>query len=157
MKIHTFEELASADERTQRFTPYGLATSSMLTPQSTAEFQQALIADIELAAAVPDSTRESFERVRLFHSHGVLCYELFTITDDLTWIVLEQALRERFLAHYGGQIPIIDKQGTNDVFAATDFDVLGDAFRWGGSHAKGWQLSLGPGSSVRMRSPWLRY
>ncbi len=83
----------------------------MLTPESTADFQQLSIADIELASAVPEGTRESFERVRLFHSYGVLCYELFTITDDLTWIVLEQALRERFIDFYRRQIPIVDKQG----------------------------------------------
>src|SRR5258708_9930552 len=100
MKIRTFEELAKADERTRRFTPHGLATSAMLTPESTADFQQRAIAHVELASAVPEGTRDSFERVRLFHSYGVFCYELFTITDALTLFVLTQALRERFIDCY---------------------------------------------------------
>ncbi len=160
MKIRTFEELAKADERTRRFTPHGLATSAMLTPESTADFQQRAIAHVELASAVPEGTRDSFERVRLFHSYGVLCYELFTITDDLTWIVLEQALRERFIDFYGGQIPIVDKKGMTAAFPAADFEILSSAFRWGGSHAKGWQLSLAAGIRVRMPltlAPLLRW
>src|SRR5258708_32941575 len=111
MKIRTFHELAKAAERARLLPPHGLATSAMLTPESTADFQQRAIAHVELASAVPEGTRDSFERVRLFHSYGVLCYELFTITDDLTWIVLEQALRERFIDFYGVQIPTAAKKG----------------------------------------------
>ena len=94
MKRMTFAELAAADMRTQRFTPYGLSTGTrILTPESCADFQQASVATAELSKVVPESTRTGFDRLRLFHGYGVLCYELFTLTDDLTWIVLEQALR----------------------------------------------------------------
>jgi putative transposase len=41
MGKYTFAELATADERTQRFTPYGLSTGTrILTRESCAEFQQ---------------------------------------------------------------------------------------------------------------------
>src|SRR6202022_2441223 len=100
MNILTFAELATPDERTRRFTGMGFATSGMLSPEDSAELQQESIADAELLDVVPEGTRNGFERIRKFHSYGILCYDLFTVTDDLTWIVLEQALRERFTAFY---------------------------------------------------------
>lgn len=84
MEIQTFAELIAADERTRRFIQLGFATGGMLTPEASAEFQQMSIADADLVAAAPEGTRSSFERVRLFHAYGILCYELFTLTDDLS-------------------------------------------------------------------------
>jgi len=149
MKRLTFADLARADERTQRFTPYGLSTGTrILSPEACCQFQQECVAS-ELDQNVPDSTRAGFDRLRLFHTYGVLCYELFTITDDLTWIVLEQALRVRFIAYYEGKIPVKDKQGLTSTFAASDFEVLSRAFRRGGSHY-GFQLHTGTGTSSTM-------
>jgi len=91
---------------------------------------------------VPEGTRSSFERLRTLHSYGVLCYDLFTVADDLTRVVLEQALHERFIEFYGGKIPLIAKNGAESRFAASDFEAVIRAFRPGGSHAKGWQLRL---------------
>jgi hypothetical protein len=112
----------------------------MLTPEASAEFQQLSIAEGNLVEAVPEGTRSSFERIRQFHSYGVLCYDLFTLTDDLTWTVLEQALRERFVAFYSGEIPIVNKNGTTEILSATNFETISEEFRGGGGHAKGWQL-----------------
>jgi hypothetical protein len=150
MKRLTFNELATADPRTQRFTPYGLSTGSrILTPESCADFQQASVGSIDLSDVVPESTRTGFDRLRLFHAYGVLCYELFTITDDLTWIVLEQALRVRFVAYYQSAIPIKDRQGMVSTFQARNFEAISAAFRRGGSHF-GHELVISPSSSTRM-------
>jgi len=149
MKRLTFAELATADERTQRFTPYGLSTGTrILSPEACCQFQQDCVAS-ELDEIVPASTRAGFDRLRLFHTYGVVCYELFTITDDLTWIVLEQALRVRFIAYYQEQMPVKDKQGSVSTFAASDFEVLSQAFRRGGSHY-GFRLDTGTGTSSTM-------
>ncbi len=151
MKKQTFAELATADERTQRFTPYGLSMGTrILTPESSADFQQGTIATADLDSSVPKSTQAGFERLRLLHAYGVLCYELFTVTDDLTWIVLEHALRERFVTFYGGQIPVVDKNGTRTSLAASDFRTISAAFRRGGSHSKGWKLDLSPDPAIPM-------
>ena len=40
MQIRTFAELTTADDRTLRFTPLGLATEGKLSPEDAAEFQQ---------------------------------------------------------------------------------------------------------------------
>lgn len=142
MDIRTFAELTAPDERSLRFTPLGLATRGMLSPESAAEFQQRSIAVANLVSAVPEGTRNSFERLRAMHAYGVLCYDLFTVVADQTWIVLEQALHERFIEFYGGMIPLVSKNGTESMFPASDFEAVSKAFRPGGSHAKGWRLQL---------------
>ncbi len=142
MDIRTFTELTTPDERTLRFTPWGLSTRGELSPEDAAEFQQRSIAAADLVAAVPEGTRSSFERLRTLHAYGVLCYDLFTVVDDMTWIVLEQALRERFIEFYGGLIPLVrSRDSAESMFPAPDFEAINEAFRRGGSHA-GWQLRL---------------
>ena len=143
MDIRTFAELTTPDERTLRFTPLGLATGGKLSPEHAAKFQQESIAAADLLPAVPEGTRSSFERLRTLHAYGVLCYDLFTVVDDLSWVVLEQALRERFIAFYEGVIPLVDKNGAESSFPASDFEAVNTAFRPGGSHyRKGWHLQL---------------
>ncbi len=143
MDIRTFTELTTSDERSLRFTPLGLATGGKLSPENAAEFQQRSIAAADLAPAVPEGTRSSFERLRTMHAYGVLCYDLFTVVDDLTWVVLEQALRERFIEFYGGAIPLVGNNGAESIFPAPNFEAVSTAFRPGGSHyRKGWHLRL---------------
>jgi hypothetical protein len=89
MDIRTFAQLTTLDERSLSFTPLGLATGGKLSPENAAEFQQRSIVATDLVPAVPEGTRSSFERLRTLHAYGVLCYDLFTVVDDLTWIVLE--------------------------------------------------------------------
>jgi len=150
MKRLTLSELATADPRTQRFTPYGLSTGTrILTPESCADLQQASVGSADLSDVVPESTRTGFDRLRLFHAYGVLCYELFTITDDLTWIVLEQALRVRFVAYYQGAIPIKDRRGNISTFEAPNFEAISAAFRPSGTHY-GYKLVISANSSTRM-------
>jgi len=141
MDIRAFTELTTPDERSLRFAPLGLADGGMLSPENAAEFQQRSIASADLVPAVPEGTRRSFERLRTLHTYGVLCYDLFTTVADQTWIVLEQALRERFIAFYGGVIPLVRRDGAESTFSASDFEAINEAFRRRGSHA-GWQLRL---------------
>ncbi len=153
MRIRTFEELTTPDERTLHFTPMGLSTMGTLAPESAAEFQQAVIAHCDLNEEVPEGTRNSFERLRTLHSHGVLCYEAFTVAEDLAWLLLEQALRERFIEFYGGSIPMAHaKTRETSPIQAQDFSVLDDAFRSKGSHVKGpWMLPLKDSSTMEFR------
>ena len=150
MDMRTFTELTTPDERSLQFTPLGLATQGKLSPESAVEFQQRSIAAADLLPAVPEGTRSSFERLRTMHAYGVLCYDLFTVVDDLTWIVLEQALRESFIQFYGGAIPLVGKDGAESMFSASNFEAISEAFRWGGSHAE-WRLQLrNQGTSMRL-------
>lgn len=140
MRIRSFTELTTPDERTLMFGGMGLHTGGLLRPEDAAEFQQRCIAAADLIVAVPDATRQSFERLRDLHSYGVLWYDAFTVANDLRWIILELAARERFIDFYDHSIPLIAKDGSEQEFAAKDFNEIVPAFRWGGSHAKRWFL-----------------
>ncbi len=142
MRIRPFAELTTPDDQSLRFTSMGFATGGRLSPEDAAEFQQRSIASADLVPAVPEGTRSSFERLRTLHAYGVLCYDTFTVVDELRWIVLEQALRERLIEFYEQAIPLRDKNGRESVLPASTFEVVSEAFRPGGSHAKGWHLKL---------------
>jgi len=140
MDIRTFADLTTPDIRSLSFTPLGLSPRG-LTPESAAEFQQRAISAADLVPAVPEGTRSSFERLRTLHTYGVLCYDNFTVVEDLTRVVLEQALRERFITFYGEVIPLVRRDGTESMLPASGFDAINAAFRRGGSHARGgWEL-----------------
>jgi hypothetical protein len=136
-------DLQTPDERTLRFLPLGLGTGHKLRPESAAEFQQKAV-DVALVEAVPEQVRDSFDRVRMLHSYGVLSYELFTAAHDLTRLILEQALRARFIEYYDGTIPLVAKDGAPFPLAATTFDVVYDTLN-GGSHRKAQRLVVGDG------------
>ncbi|WP_432120093.1 hypothetical protein [Streptomyces sp. bgisy032] len=66
----------------------------------------------QLADDVAETTRQKFEQLRVAFSHGVLCYELFTLVADAAQLALEQALRDRFCAHHRGQaLAVRDRRG----------------------------------------------
>jgi hypothetical protein len=150
-QIKTFQELTTPDERTLRFTPMGFSTTGMLKPEYAAEFQQQVIAHCDLHEDVTEDIRKSFERLRTLHSYGILCYEAFTAAHDLAWLVLEQALRDRFIAFYNGDIPLVNKKGEEKRLTASNFDVVYAAFH-GGCLSKGeWQLQLSSGTKMDFR------
>lgn len=126
-----------------------------LKPEYAAEFQQQAIAHCDLVPEVPEGTRNSFERLRTLHSYGILCYEAFTVAEDLARLLLEQALRERFVAFYDEIIPLVHaKTGEQRPLTANSFAVVDEAFRPGGSHAKpkgSWCLSLPDGTTMAFR------
>ena len=67
-------------------------------PAQAAELAQYAIGQIELAPAVPDTTRQAFERLCTLFAYGILCYDLYTVAGDLARMVTELALRDRFLS-----------------------------------------------------------
>lgn len=152
MHIRTFEELTTADRRVLAFTPLGLSTMGLLSPEDAAKFQQQVISHCDLADNVTEGTRRSFERLRTLHSYGILCYEAYTVAHDLAWLLLEQALRERFLEFYNHVVPLFNsKTGEQRPLTANDSSAVDKAFRKGGTHAdsKMWNLQLKNGSAMR--------
>ena len=143
MKLRSFEELVAPDKRTLLFGPFGLG-GAMSAEQAT-QLQQAAIASADLVDVVAESVRLSFDRLRDLHTYGVLFYDSFTLVTELRWVVLEMALRERFVAFYSGAIPVVDRSGTAGTFAANSFDAISEAFRRSGSH-DGWKLVRSPGA-----------
>ncbi|MEU8263973.1 hypothetical protein AB0C02_25530 [Micromonospora sp. NPDC048999] len=113
--IKPLNELRRVDERAQRFTPFGLGLDRMLTPESAAEYQQSVVAQFELAPAVAEGTRRSFDRLRAIYAYGVLCYDIYTLVNDHALLVLEQALRDRFIDFYEGTATFLDLSTNEEI------------------------------------------
>jgi hypothetical protein len=142
LKIQTLAELGSIDPILQRLTPWGLATGTrILTPEAAAEYHQRTV-DVELAPHVLESTRKSFERLQQTHVAGILNYDLFTVAEGYSLLILEQAFAERFVNYYGGRIPLVNKTDETDYLEnVIVFDQVFDALNKGGSHARGgWKI-----------------
>lgn len=105
-----------------------------------------------LADAVGPNTRQSFERLRTLFCYGLLCYDLFTIVDDLSLLLMEQALGERFVEYYKGRLPLVYKDGSSDELNVNGFQQVRDALNRGGSHCRGWMLEVSPGTTMYFRA-----
>ncbi|MHB8246994.1 MAG: hypothetical protein ACYDGN_16935 [Acidimicrobiales bacterium] len=106
----------------------------------------------DLVPDVPEQTRNAFERLRSVHTYGVLNYDLFTVAGDLAFLVFEQALGKRFVAFYGGEIPVVDKSGGAGVISARTFGDVREALRRGGTHSRGgWRLQLRSDELINFR------
>jgi len=82
----------------------------------------------ELAAVVPDDVRENFARVRKLHLYGLLDYDFFSIAIDQAHLVLEGALRHRFVSYYAGQVPVLE-DGVARQLPVSSFADVYDALR----------------------------
>jgi hypothetical protein len=109
------------DEASLVFSSFGLG--GRLEPEDAAELQEATIARAVLADDVPQDVRDNFERARKLHVYGVLEYEFFTAAGDYALLVLEGALRARFLAFYAAGIPLLRKDA-EILHAETFEDVI---------------------------------
>ena len=144
MKIKTYSELTTPDERTLRFTGMGFSMAGTLKPEDSAQFQQRVIAGANLQPDVPEGIQKSFERLRSLHSLGVLYYDAFTIASDLAWLVLEQAFRERFVTYFDGAIPLVNtKTEEETTLRVQNFDEVYQAVRSNGKYAgEAWKLKV---------------
>jgi hypothetical protein len=115
-------ELQTPDEATLAFNSFGLG--GRMKPEDAAEFQATKIARAVLADNVPEDVRNNFERARKLHLYGVLEYEFFTAAGDYALLVLEGALRARFLAFYSDGIPLVHGEDEELLRAGTFEDVL---------------------------------
>jgi hypothetical protein len=121
MDIDTYSELIRADERALMFGPYGLGGG--LAPEVAASYQARTIARATLSSDVPESVRGGFERCRKLHMQGVLEYESFTAAFQLAYLILEGALRVRFLDYYADGVPLVRSDAPQTVMAASFDDV----------------------------------
>lgn len=113
------EALRRVDETTLIFNPWGIG--GRLDPSSSALFLSRLLARATLADDVPEDVRLNFERVRKLFLHGLLEYEFFSLAFDVSHLVLEGALRHRFVTYYKHEVPVL-RDGAPDILAAQTFD-----------------------------------
>lgn len=134
-------ELQTPDEATLAFNPFGIG--GRLEPEHAADFQAATIARAVLADDIPDDVRNNFERACKLHLYGVLEYEFFTAAGDYALLVLEGALRVRFLAFYREGVPLV-RGGVDELLRATTFEdvIAARGARLSGADGTAHQLPL---------------
>ncbi|MEU4398244.1 hypothetical protein [Micromonospora orduensis] len=125
-----FSELAKPDERTLRFTPYGLSLGGTLHPDDALAFQRSVVADAVLTEGVPAELRKLFERLRHKHGLGLVDYEQFTEVADDAIGLYEPALRARFSEFYRGRpVPFANKEGRPQPLTSDKYDDIADHLR----------------------------
>jgi len=132
--IKTFAELATPDERSQRFSSMGFSPGYLLTPESAAAHIQRTV-DVTLDLAVPMTMRDSYRRVCSTHLYGLFDYELFTVAGDLALLNLHQAFAERLVDHYGGVIPLVNQAGKEKPIIASAYEAVNAALKGGKSRS----------------------
>ncbi|MGI5292668.1 hypothetical protein ACQEVF_56485 [Nonomuraea polychroma] len=129
VNMKSLSELQTPDERTLRFTPYGLGIDRALTPEAAAEYQQAIMAAHKLAPVVSDGTRRSFDMLRDLYVRGIFHYETFTAVHDRALLVIEQALRDRFVAFHNGSVTFVDRDDARHVVTVDQYEQVVEAIR----------------------------
>lgn len=127
LEIKPLAALQEPDEMTLRFGPMGLETGRRLVAEDAARYQQEVISSADLVPAVAASTRGTFERLRSTHAYGVLSYEIFTVVHDLVQLLIEQALRDRFMEFHENVVSFTDAARTVHEVRARTFDEVYDA------------------------------
>ena len=110
--------LREVDHGSLYFTPGGLA--GPLAPEHSAHIFATWMGHVTLVDEVPDDIRRNFDRVRKLFLYGLLERDLFAVAGHEAHLVLEGALRHRFVSLYMGQIPIW-RDGVADILAASSF------------------------------------
>lgn len=118
MDVKSLEELQQPDDRAGYFTP-GLRDA-----KAVAEYHQQVMSRLDLADVVPEQVRAAFDQLRELYAYGVLKYDLFTVAHDRARLILEYALRERFLSYYSGEVAFLDSTGVAHSLRPADFDAL---------------------------------
>ncbi len=146
LSIMSLDDLRQPDDRTLRFTPLGLSLGRQMRPEDAAEFQQQVVAQFELAPQVAEATRRSFEDLRTIFPQGLFCYEIFTLVNDRALLVLEQALRDRFVGYHRGTVTFVDP-ATNSRHAVQvgNYEHVQEALK---AH-RTWQLLLDNGQTLK--------
>jgi hypothetical protein len=113
--------LRAVDEGSLYFSPGGLG--GPLAPAHAAHVFATWMARLKLADDVPEDIRRNFDRVRKLFLYGLLERDLFAIADHEAHLVLEGALRHRFVTYYARQIPIW-RNGQAETIAVGSFNDL---------------------------------
>jgi hypothetical protein len=112
------DRLRQADDTTLLFSPWGFG--GKLEPASSAAYLAELMSHTTLVDDVPEDVRLSFERVRTTFMHGLLDYDLFSAAYSLGHLVLEGALRTRFITYYERGIPVL-RDGSAEILTVNSF------------------------------------
>lgn len=150
--LSQLQQLQLPDPLSLPFNPIGFGGE--MSPEDAAAHQARTIGAAVLADAVPETVRENFERARKLHLYGVLEYEFFTAAPEYALLVLEAALRVRFISYYDHEIPVFRKESA-DTLPAEDFDAVREARKTKLRRADGSKADLP--TYLKALLAWARY
>ncbi len=76
-----------------------------MQPEESLRFLRDSIALARLVDEVPETVSENFARVRKTYLYGLVEYDMFTVAHDDARLILEGALRVRFVTYYKRRDP----------------------------------------------------
>lgn len=144
MKIRSLADLRVVEERTRRFSPLGLLTQHLITEEASADFIQKVVAQTELGPNVPEEVRREFETVQRLHTYGLFVYEFFTVTARYALLVLESALRAKFVAVHADDVALVNPRKRQEArIQLTRYDQMEEALGRRGQYPArdGWTLA----------------
>lgn len=125
--------------------------------KDAAEYQQEVAGRFTLDDRVAEGTRNSYEHLRIVFAYGVLCYEIYTLVGDHALLVIEQALRDRFVDFHGGTVAFVDHTGAEHQVTVAGYDDV-HAFLRANRPPRGrrpWRLRLPTGATMTFRDGML--
>ncbi len=125
----TLVELLAVDDTTRNFSWWGLS-GALLPPEDSLRYLRDSIERARMVAEVPENVRDSFERVRKTFLYGLVEYDMFTVADNDARLILEGALRARFLNYYDGKLQVT-KKAEEMMLSVSSFDDVRQAAKHG--------------------------
>jgi len=117
--LSALAELREPDQRSMMWIVGGAAGAG-----EAAEYHKRVMAQLDVPASVPETVRKSFDRIRSSYRQGLFCYDLYTVAGDQARLLIELALKERFVEFYGGTVLFTDGQGNTQTVTASAFDEV---------------------------------
>ena len=138
--LSALAELREPDPRSMMWIVGGAAA-----PVEAAEYQMRVMAQLDVPASVPEAVRKSFDRIRAIYRQGLFCYDLYTVAGDQARLLVELALKERFVEFYGGTVLFTDGQGNTQAVTASAFAEVYRAIRKADGRSRHWKIQLRSG------------
>ena len=138
--LSALAELREPDQRSMMWTVGGAAA-----PEAAAENHKRVMTQLDVPTAVPDAVRKSFDRIRSIYRQGLFCYDLYTVAGDQARLLIELALKERFVEFYGGTVLFTDGQGNTQTVKASSFEEVYRGIRGPDGRPKHWKIQLRSG------------
>jgi hypothetical protein len=138
--LSALAELREPDQRSMMWIVGGTAA-----PEDAAGYHKRVMAQLDVPASVPESIRKSFDRIRSIYRQGLFCYDLYTVAGDLARLLIELALKERFVEFYGGTVLFTDGQGNTQTVTASAFGEVYRGIRRADGRPRRWKIQLRSG------------
>jgi hypothetical protein len=139
--LSALAELREPDPRSMMWVVGGAAAA-----EDAADRHKRVMALLDVPASVPEPVRKSFDRIRAIYRQGLFCYDLYTVAGDQARLLIELALKERFVEFYGGTVLFTDRQGSTQTVKASAFSDVFWGIRRADGRPRNWKIQCAAGA-----------